>query len=166
MPEPKPMRGAKALLFERLVDDNPHTPGEAQPFRSYGVGALRASVQRELMSLLNTRCPRPGGPLHGDGLDRTILDYGVPDLSPFGPANPTDMGRLAQILEQAIALYEPRLRQVRVEIQPAKNSQSSAVGSISANLVVGSVNEPVSFPLVLSLKTGEVVVGDLTGEIA
>lgn len=143
------------LLFERLVDENPHAPAEAQPFRIYGVEALRNSVQRELVSLLNTRCPSIGG--LPDERDRTVIDYGVPDFSHVGPASPTDIGQLAQILERAIAAYEPRLRQVHVEIQHAKNNRWSAVGAITANLVVGSVNEPVSFPLVLSLKTGEVV---------
>ena len=49
MREPKPIRGAKALLFERLVDEDHHTPSEARPFRIYGVEALRESVGTELM---------------------------------------------------------------------------------------------------------------------
>ena len=155
MHEPKPIKGAKALLFERLVDDDPHTPGEAQPFRIYGVAALRASVARELMRLLNTRCPRPAGP--ADEMDRTILDYGIPDFSHIAAGSDTDTHKLARILEQAIAVYEPRLRQVRVTIEPSKTSKTTATGSIEAMLVVGSVNEPVSFPLALVLKSGEVV---------
>ena len=155
MREPKPIKGAKALLFERLVDDDPHTPGEAQPFRIYGVAALRASVARELMRLLNTRCPRPEGP--ADEMDRTILDYGIPDFSHIAAGSDTDTHKLARILEQAIATYEPRLRQVRIAIEPSKTSKTTATGSIEAMLVVGSVNEPVSFPLALVLKSGEVV---------
>ncbi|HEY6352154.1 MAG TPA: type VI secretion system baseplate subunit TssE [Candidatus Angelobacter sp.] len=155
MLEPKPIKGAKALLFERLVDENPNTPGEAQPFRIYGVAALRESVQRELARLLNTRSPVLGGLV--DERDRTVIDYGIPDFSHVGPASTTDLQHLARVLEQTITAYEPRLQQVHITLETAKSSQSVVRGAIAASLVVGTVNEPVSFPLVLSLKTGEVI---------
>ena len=90
-------------------------------------------------------------------MDRTILDYGIPDFSHIAAGSDTDTHKLARILEQAIAVYEPRLRQLRVTIEPSKTSKTTATGSIEAMLVVGSVNEPVSFPLALVLKSGEVV---------
>lgn len=155
MREPKPIKGAKALLFERLVDHDPQTPGEQQPFRMYGVGILRASVGQELIRLLNTRCPRIRGPV--DETDRTILDYGIPDFSHMAATSDTDAHELARILERAIAAYEPRLRHVRVTITPSKNSQTGVTGLIEGMLVVGMINEPVSFPLVLSLKRSEVI---------
>jgi type VI secretion system lysozyme-like protein len=153
--EPKPIKGAKALLFERLVDENPHTPGEAQPFRIYGVVALRDSVGHELMRLLNTRCPRSAGPA-GDE-NRTILDYGIPDFSHMSAGSETDTHQLARTLERTVAHYEPRLRQVRISIEPSAKQRNAVMGSIEAMLVYGNVNEPVAFPLVLSLKSGEVV---------
>jgi type VI secretion system protein ImpF len=156
--EPKPIQGAKALLFERLVDQDPHTPREAQPFRIYGVAALRESVGRELMRLLNTRCPRLGGPV--DEADRTILDYGIPNFSHLSVGSDTDTHQLARILEQSITVYEPRLRNVRVTIEPSNTSKTTAIGSIEAMLVVGNVNEPVSFPLVLSPKRLEIILAD------
>ena len=161
MREPKPIQGAKALLFERLVDDDPHTPGEAQPFRIYGVAALRASVGRELMRLLNTRCPRLGGVVNE--ADRTILDNGIPDFAHLSAGSDTDTQQLARVLERTIAIYEPRLRNVRVRVERSRMSQSAVVGSIEGLLVVGNVNEPVSFPLLLALKTGEVILSDGIG---
>ena len=158
MREPKPIQGAKALLFERLVDENPHMPREAQPFRIYGVAALRASVSQELLRLLNTRCPRLGGV--ADEADRTILDYGIPNFSHTSVGSDTDTRHLARILEQAIAAYEPRLRNVQVTIEPSTTSKTTATGSIEAMLVVGNVNEPVSFPLVLSPKRSEIILVD------
>jgi predicted component of type VI protein secretion system len=65
-----------------------------------------------------------------------------------------------RILEQAITVYEPRLRNVQVTIEPSKTSKTTAVGSIEAMLVVGNVNEPVSFPLVLSPKRSEIILVD------
>lgn len=157
MREPKPIRGAKALLFERLVDENPSVQREAQPFRIYDVAGVRASVQRELIRLLNTRCPSPAGVL--DERDRTVLDYGIPDFAHMAASSSTDVQQLARILERAITAYEPRLREVHVSMEPAKNNSAAVVGSISAMLVVGSVNEPVSFPLVASVGRGELILG-------
>ncbi len=152
MREPRPIQGAKALLFERLVDEDPYTPFEARPFRIYDARGVLASVQRELMRLLNTRCPshtKAGMPQDG-----TILDYGIPDFSYRAAASESDTRDLARVLENAITAYEPRLRQVHVEASPAPHNQSAVVGVITAMLVVGAINEPVSFPLVLSLKSG------------
>jgi type VI secretion system protein ImpF len=152
--EPKPIKGAKALLFERLVDEHPNVPREARPFRIYGIAALRESVRRELMRLLNTRCPQGSESINE--LERTVIDYGVPDFAHVAPAGSTDLRRLSHALEHAITAYEPRLKQVFVAIAPAKNTEPIVAVSINAMLVVGSVNEPVSFPLALSLKTGQV----------
>lgn len=154
MREPRPIKGAKALLFERLVDESPHTPAESQPFRIYDVASLRTSVSRELMRLLNTRCPMRPDVVNGH--DRTVVNYGLPDFSYMSAASGTDVQNLARLLEQAIAAFEPRLRQVRVTIDPSPKSQTAVVGTIEAMLTVGSVNEPVSFPLLLTLKSGEV----------
>jgi len=156
--EPKPIRGAKALLFERLVDEDHHTPSEARPFRIYGVEALRESVGTELTRLLNTRCPRIGGIV--DEADRTILDYGVPSFTHISTGSDTDTRQLAQILEQAIKFYEPRLREVRVTIESSTTSKITTTGTIEAMLVVDNVNEPVSFPLVLTPKRSEIILAE------
>ena len=47
--------GERALLFERLVDEQPHQRSEPQPFRVLNKEQLAGSVRRELLSLLNTR---------------------------------------------------------------------------------------------------------------
>lgn len=160
MREPKPIRGAKALLFERLVDENPAVQREAQPFRIYDVAGVRASVERELGRLLNTRCPLPASAV--DERDRTVLDYGIPDFAYLAASSGTDVEKLARILERAIAAYEPRLKEVHVSLEPASRNNAGVVGTISGILVVGSVNEPVSFPVEASMRRGEVILGHPT----
>jgi type VI secretion system protein ImpF len=155
--EPKPIRGAKALLFERLVDENPAVQREAQPFRIYDVAGVRASVERELIRLLNTRCPLPASAV--DERDRTVLDYGIPDFAYMAASSGTDVQQLARILERTIAAYEPRLKEVHVSLEPASRNNAGVVGTISGILVVGSVNEPVSFPVEASMRRGEVILG-------
>ena len=158
--EPKPMKGAKALLFERLTDQDPAIPLESQPFRSYDVASVRESVRTELVRLLNTRCPLPV-PAKEEG--RVLLDYGIPDFSYMVAASPTDVERLALAVERAIAAFEPRLRYVHVVVKPGKNSQTMISGSITGIMAVGEVNEPVSFPLLLSMKNGGAEIQEVAG---
>ena len=117
---------------------------------------LRESVRRELEQLFNTRCPVPAHSLAGRL--RTVIDYGIPDFSTFSARNVNDRGRLAVILEQAIASYEPRLANVRVEITGVPGDDFSLAGAIHADLVVDGVPEPVLFSTVLQMKEGSVEV--------
>lgn len=156
--EPRPVKGARAPLFERLVDEQPRNPIEARPLRIHEEYSVRRSVQTELVRLLNTRCPGTRWPL--DAEERTILDYGIPDFSWMSAASGSDLEELAKIVERAIAAYEPRLRQVHVTITPSSTDHTAAQGGIQAMLVIGKVMEPISFPLVIAVKSGLIEVAD------
>lgn len=151
MQEPRLIAGARALLFERLVDQQPHQREEAQPFRVLTRAALRESVRREVERLLNTRCPFPDGFLPGE---RTVIDYGLADFSALSPASEPDRRLLAQELTRAIEAYEPRLQHVRVLIEPDPQNGNRGIGRIQAQLVVGRFQEPVSFPLLIRPREG------------
>jgi len=144
--------GARALLFERLVDLDPQAPTEPKPLRTLNRRELRESVRRELEWLLNTRCPIPAPLL--DERERTVINYGIPDLSWFYPQNPRDQRRLASILSQTISAFEPRLRQVRVTVERYLDVQQALYVIVDALLVIESITEPVSFPVVIYSKRG------------
>lgn len=143
-------------LFDRLVDRDPGLRRELRPLRTLDRRGLRESVRRELERLFNTRCPVPAHRLAGR--PRTVLDYGIPDLSGFSPRSHEDRERLAAILRRAVEAYEPRLADVRVQLEADPHDELALAGRIQAVLVVGSVPEPVSFLTVLQLKEGEVEV--------
>ena len=149
MAQPKPIEGARALLFDRLVD----VPDwDQQPLRILNREQLKASVRRELGRLLNTRCSIP---LHQVGEEeRSVVKYGIPDFSSLSPNNAEDHVLIASIVGQTIAAFEPRLRHVRVDVGPAFSAESALWLNINAELVVGMFAEPVSFPLTLNGKTG------------
>lgn len=151
--EPKPIRGARALLFERLVDDQHESQEEARPLRVHDVDALRKSVKREVTRLLNTRRSHPETLHHHDEL--TVLDYGIPDFSHLNAASTTDRRYLGAVLVRAISAFEPRLKQVEVTLDQAPGTQTRLVGQIHAMLEVGSVKEPVSFPLTVGIEAGD-----------
>jgi type VI secretion system lysozyme-like protein len=144
---------ARAPLFDRLTDLNPTSPEESRPLRVYDLHELKESVRRELECVLNTRCPSPVHRLEGRG--RTILDYGLPDMSALCPQNADDRQRLTRFLKQTIETFEPRLRQVRIEVEPVGSQQHALRGKIDAHLVTERVAEPVSFPVFIQSKNGE-----------
>ena len=151
MTQPKPIAGARALLFDRLVDV-PDWNEQEQPLRILNREQLKTSVRRELGRLLNTRCSIP---LHLLGEEeRSVINYGIPDFSSLSPHNADDHMLIASIVGQTITAFEPRLRNVRVDVGPAFSAESALWLNINAELVVGMYAEPVSFPLTLNGKTG------------
>ena len=157
MAQPKPIAGARALLFDRLVDV-PDWNEQEQPLRILNREQLKASVRRELERLLNTRCSIP---LHLLGEEeRSVVNYGIPDFSSLSPHNADDHTLIASIVGQTITAFEPRLRNVRVEVGRTFSAESALWLDINAELVVGTFSEPVSFPLTLNGKTGTAEIHD------
>ena len=161
MRDPKPVSGGRALLFERLVDADPRSgeEEEARPLRVHDVRALRLSVGRELGRLLNTRRHGRGG-MDGGGEEMTVLDYGVPDFSALSAASGDDQKRLAETVAAAVAAFEPRLRDVRVHVERLRREDNALLLRVEARLVVGTLAEPVSFPVLMRGKSGEALVDE------
>lgn len=151
MVQPKPIEGARALLFERLVDV-PDWQEREQPLRILNREQLKVSVRRELERLLNTRCSIPLHRLAEE--ERSVINYGIPDFSSLSPHNADDHALIASILGQTITAFEPRLRNVRVDVGAGFGAESALWLNINAELAVGMFAEPVSFPLTLNSKTG------------
>lgn len=144
------MSEVRAPLFDRLIDLDPGVRREPRPLRTLDRRGLRESVRRELERLLNTRSPLPADRLQGR--DRTVVEYGVPDLAVLAPGRHQDRQRLANMLREAVEAYEPRLAQVRVTVdepspEPARGHALCA--RIEGVLVVDEVPESISFGFTL-----------------
>jgi type VI secretion system lysozyme-like protein len=118
----------------------------------HDLAALKESIRREIAHLLNTRCP-----VRQDR-NGTVIDYGLPDFSWMSAASADDRQALALVITRKVNAFEPRLREVRVTIEPDAADPRAVVGTIQAMLVVESLREPVSFPVAIRNKTGEVLV--------
>ncbi|HSU13842.1 type VI secretion system baseplate subunit TssE [Longimicrobium sp.] len=145
MREARRLRGARALLFERLVDMDHRSRGEQDPARVLDPQELRVSVRRELERLLNTRCALAAEVL--ETRERTTLEYGLPD---FGHLQTRDTGAhklIAEEVRRAVAAYEPRLKQVTVAVERSAgpDEERRLTVRVDAMIVVGDVMEPVSF---------------------
>ena len=158
MRQPKPVPGARALLFDRLVDLHPDEDEGERPLRILDREQLKMSVRRELERLLNTRCSLP---LHGlDEAERSVINYGIPDFSSLSAHNADDHALIASIIGKTISAFEPRLRQVRVEVHPVENNEGALWLSIEGVMAIDLFNEPVSFPVLLNSKNGAAEIHD------
>jgi type VI secretion system protein ImpF len=101
-------------LLDRLLDDDPASQVEAD--RPYDADALIASVARDLTDLFNTRRSPQELPLEAPEAEKSVLTYGLPDLTSLNPQSSRDRTRLVQLLEEAARTFEPRLTRVRVEL--------------------------------------------------
>lgn len=104
---------------------------------------LRRSVARELARLLNTRSRLTEAQfLASDG---TVIDYGVPDFSFRSFQSVPDCDAIAALVAHAIALFEPRLRRVRVRF--AERDTPWPVLAIDGELALGAAPVRVAFEL-------------------
>jgi type VI secretion system protein ImpF len=146
-------------LLDRLIDDNPEVALETLGQHFQDVSAFRATVARDLESLLNTRREL----LYDLGaefaeVNRSLLVYGLPDFTSFNLLDVDDPTRLRRAIESAIANFEPRLQRVRVAMEQPKQNDTAVHFRIEALLRVEPAPEPVTFDTILQLGTLEYLV--------
>jgi type VI secretion system protein ImpF len=152
-------------VLDRLIDREPGSQAEAAPTRAQSVRQLKAAVRRDLEWLLNTRRnPDAAGPEY-EHLERSVFNYGLPDISSLSWNSPKDRGRLAHMLETAVELFEPRLDRVRVIALDVAGGGSVQVlrFHIEGLLEMDPAPEHISFDTVLQLSSGQYQVKGETG---
>jgi type VI secretion system lysozyme-like protein len=144
------LRGARAPLFDRFGDEDgagasSFLPG--RPARRGGFGlslsALEDSIATELDRVLNTRCAASLAQLATR--TRGVLDYGLPDYSALHTADLAHRRLLAELVCDAVAAFEPRLRDVQVEVEPMPNSRQALEVVVCGRVLAADGLEPVSF---------------------
>jgi type VI secretion system protein ImpF len=136
-----------ASLLDRLIDLKPREKTEKNVFRAYSKIELQEAVLRDLTWLLNTRCPISYKVLEKRE-QRSVIDYGIPDFGDLYTQNPDDRAILIEAIEQAIHIYEPRLKDVKV-ILDKEQDQRQLTGYIEANLIFNQIVEPLTFPMTI-----------------
>lgn len=146
-------------VLDRLVDNEPQVSQEPATSRSQSLRELRAAVARDLEALLNSRQEALQElPKDFIELSRSILIYGLPDMTSSSLLNNDDRNRVRRSVEDAIAIFEPRLQRVRVALESPREHDRGLRFRVDALLRVDPTPEPVSFDAVLQLTTQEYVV--------
>ena len=68
-------------ILDRLIDHEPHLSIDVDKSRVQYVRELRLSVKRDLENLMNTRFRMSSPPEELVSLDKSLLNYGLPDLA-------------------------------------------------------------------------------------
>lgn len=149
MPERTLSRGFAPTLFDKLFDDAPKVACESNPLRRLNIEQLKESVARDLESLLNSR-RGPCAQLDDYPLaSRSVLGFGILDFVGMSLSNPADCHRICRTLEETIHCHEPRLKNVRVQLEADQGTTNSLLFSITALLVVYPAQEPINFDAML-----------------
>jgi type VI secretion system protein ImpF len=109
-----PRKPLQPSVLDRLLDDEPDRRKEAARPPSQGLRQLRRAMRRDLQNLLNTRQPAVEVPRELAELERSIADFGIPDITGTNLASDDARRRLLRSIEGAIRRFEPRFKSVKV----------------------------------------------------
>jgi type VI secretion system protein ImpF len=140
------IKGFEPSLFDKLFDDLP--VGAVR--RRLSLEQLKDTVARDLEALLNTRV------IFDDEHEKafplavsSVAGFGLADFAGFSLASVHDRRRICASIAGAIAAHEPRLRDVRVELEVHRRTVNALYFSINAVLFVRPAQEPVAFDALL-----------------
>ena len=157
MPRHADTEGSVTLsVLDRLIDKDPKNQAAEPPLsRAQSLRELKASLRRDLEWLLNSRRGPEEIPESFTEVQRSLMIYGLPDLSSLTVHSATDQMRLVRGLEQAMTIFEPRLTSVKVALSPVAPGSRMLRFSIEALLKIDPAPEHITFDTMLELNSGE-----------
>ncbi len=136
-------------LLDKLLGAAGAEPG-AGTAPSFSLGQVKAAVARDIETLLNARPgPVPGALSAYPQAARSLLRFGLPDISAASLASDRDRSRIVAAITQALLDHEPRLLDVQVSVRDGAQPGSGLCFSIHAQLRLTPSVEPVAFDAVL-----------------
>ena len=118
-----PSASSPLPLFDRFTD----TPQDSHPA---ALDQLRLSLRRDLTRLFNTRNALTIAQFMSE--TPNPFNYGMPDMLTLSAQSAPDLQRWELVVTRAIALYEPRLIQLRVKAAPVALKPAAVHVTISA----------------------------------
>jgi type VI secretion system protein ImpF len=144
-------------LLDRLIDREPQAKTDPSVSRAQSVRLLKAALRRDLEWLLNTRRNPLAAPESMNELSKSLYNYGLPDFSALSIGSPKDRDRLLVELESTVAMFDPRLTDIRVSmLDEAGGGYARTIHfQIEAMLQMDPAPEQVAFDTILQLSSGE-----------
>ncbi|MCK4707480.1 MAG: type VI secretion system baseplate subunit TssE [Gammaproteobacteria bacterium] len=137
-------------ILDRLLDNDPNTAIEIDTDQHQKLKQLRQSVRRDLESLLNTRFRmiQPDSDLVE--VNKSILNYGLPDLATVNISDKDKRKEFIQHLESILIEFEPRFKSIKISYQENSDSLDRTLRfRIDATLYADPSPEVVIFDSVL-----------------
>ena len=105
-------------VIDRLLEDSTQSGGALASWEGEDLRQLTLDVGRDLENLLNTRRRCKVCPSDLQELNRSLIDYGIPDFTGLNMSVPSEREQTRLAIERAIRQFEPRLTNVVVTVQP------------------------------------------------
>lgn len=140
-------------VLDRLIDDDPKRNSEVPSTSAQSLRELKASVRRDLEWLLNTRRTIEPPAASARETLRSVYNYGLMDVTSKAGLSGHDQNDLLRDMESAIATFEPRLKRVKVRLEP-QHDERTLHFAIEGLLQVDPAPQPVFFDTELELGKG------------
>ena len=153
-------RTVEPAVLDRLIDTDPATTAERAMSRAESVQRLKDAVRRDLEWLLNTRRIAEPAPPELEQVTASLYHYGLPDISSMSRDSSETRGRLAHLVEEAIATFEPRLSGVKVALVTNETNRFGELRFVIEGLLrMDPSPERISFDTLLQTSSGQVKLG-------
>ena len=137
-------------ILDRLIDNYPDINVEKDPDQHQQLKQLRNSVRRDLENLLNTRYRMLEPPDEYTELQKSLLNYGLPDLAIVNISDNIKRKEFIEHLETILIEFEPRFKTVKVSYMENSDSLDRSLRfRIDATLYADPSPETVVFDSVL-----------------
>ena len=158
-------RSARQSVLDRLIDTEPGLPSDPPPTLAGSVRQLKVNLRRDLEWLLNTRRPPLAIPEDFEETRKSLLTYGLPDITSMSRDSMATRSALLREVEEAIEHFEPRLADVRVQLVESEgpNAVRELRFVVEALLKMDPNPEQVVFDTVLELASGDYSVKGVGG---
>jgi len=153
MPNAPLERPVVPSVLDRLIDSERHLRQDPSTTRAASIRELKASLQRDLEWLLNTRRIAVELPKGAEELKCSLYTYGLPEFRELTPGTAGDL--LGIHIRSTLEVFEPRLTNIRVIARPYEGVDRIARFVIDAILQIQPMPERVTFDTVLELTSGE-----------
>jgi type VI secretion system protein ImpF len=151
-------------VLDRLLDDDPEVSHEPPTSRNQVLRDLKMAVRRDLENLLNTRVRCLHYPPQCKELARSLVNYGIPDISGANLGSSQEREEFCRTLQNIIRQYEPRFQSISVKPSPNSDSQDRTFRfRIDAMLAAEPAPEPIVFDSELKPGTGDFEVRGVSG---
>jgi type VI secretion system protein ImpF len=148
-------------IFDRLLDDDPTNSREAAQSRQQVLREFKRSVRRDLENLLNTRQRWGEWPAALEELEKSLVNYGIPDFTGVNMSVASERERLRGVIQRVIEQFEPRFQTVRVRLLDNTEAFDRTLRfRIDGLLKVDPAPEPVVFDSQLEPTTATFQVRD------
>jgi type VI secretion system protein ImpF len=149
-------------ILDRLLGQEVPTQSDLERSRARLLRQLRASLQRDLENLLNTRCRCGSYPKEMAELETSLVNYGIPDFTGASLGSAEGWQEFLGAIRGAIERFEPRLRNVAViHLRDSQDPLDRVLRfRIEAVLSADDEAEPVAFLSTMEPSSGRFRVDD------